>query len=755
MTTRNQPDIRNKAMTISAIMKNPKLAKTISDAFDAPAGSTKNANARKILRSLNKVNGNYSKGMNDGQGGFSDWVNQYLVNPLRNFASGSLSQPSQAQWDAQKQSASQQNLQFLKSIDIATPFAQSQQRNVDPNKYVLDASGNIIGLQPTAFGKTGLARDVTTGLNVLGGIGMNILGAGKAVAEAPGSVFPTISSVIMPGIDYLKKYTSEDPVLEQAYSNLIDFNGEIQTTEGRRFDSEKELAKYLDVPLGQVDWSKIKKTGKIPSQKAVSTVQYEKPIGPEPEGTISTAPGYTGTPIISGNTYTYTNKNGTVHTGTLGDNYIDKTTYTAPPASELPGQIPPPEGDQFGYDQYDPNDTTFNRLAFNAPEGSQAKRAQDAYLAGMGRTAFTLQELSDPMALGLRLGVPKEVAATFPKIFLQDTIDEITSSLKKEYQIDALRNDLTAKVNAGLTLEQDFTDYIKGKDEYLKKIDGLLDSTNEKIAYMDTSNPYVAARVKNYTSYLTILKGRQNKRYIDFLNMGINQWNAEMTAETNLYNSNLSAYNEALKSDVGRAKDWDKIVKDMLGEMYDSVEKMEDRAIKISAANQDIMKGNLDIALDSLKYTQLKLTGGVESTQTERDRKLAQSALLNFVPEFNDQKKIVNADAYLTQRSSFILATAMDGKLFDEMYSSWLSEEDQVKLGFKKEADTSLTINYDKLVAEYLVKTPPWTRKQIEEENKEDGKIPTGLTIALDNVFEKKKGWVGSAIESVGNVLGL
>jgi hypothetical protein len=58
-------------------------------------------------------------------------------------------------------------------------------------------------------------------------------------------------------------------------------------------------------------------------------------------------------------------------------------------------------------------------------------------------------------------------------------------------------------------------DYIKGKDEYLNAINKLLDDTLTKMAYTDTSNPYVAQRWRNYLDYLYTLRDGQISRYND------------------------------------------------------------------------------------------------------------------------------------------------------------------------------------------------------------------------------------------------
>ena len=58
---------KSKAFAISSVMKDKNLARVLSDAWDAPAGSTKNEKARSVLKSLNKVNNNYQ--IQDGAGG--------------------------------------------------------------------------------------------------------------------------------------------------------------------------------------------------------------------------------------------------------------------------------------------------------------------------------------------------------------------------------------------------------------------------------------------------------------------------------------------------------------------------------------------------------------------------------------------------------------------------------------------------------------------------------------------------------------
>lgn len=79
------------------------------------------------------------------------------------------------------------------------------------------------------------------------------------------------------------------------------------------------------------------------------------------------------------------------------------------------------------------------------------------------------------------------------------------------------------------------TDYIKGKDQYLKFIDSMIEQTEGQLMDEDMGDPNVAARYNNYMGYLTTLKGRQNERYGNYLNSAIDDYNAEVqTAQDNV-----------------------------------------------------------------------------------------------------------------------------------------------------------------------------------------------------------------------------
>ncbi len=225
---------------------------------------------------------------------------------------------------------------------------------------------------------------------------------------------------------------------------------------------------------------------------------------------------------------------------------------------------------------------------------TRMKDVYDAVKLGVGPKTFKMGVLSDSDSLAKLLNLPPEAVSNLPESgLLSDQLNELEDAIRKEFKLDSQYENLTNLQNQGLGLETNLTSYIKGKDEYLGKIDKLLDEGKSKIAYMDTSDPNVSKRMSNYLNYLTILSGRQTNRYIDFLNIGIESFNNKMTQATNIYNSSLAAAESAIKRQTAITKEAYQNVSDMLEELYENV----DNRTKIS---QDQTKYQLDILNSAL-----------------------------------------------------------------------------------------------------------------------------------------------------------
>lgn len=168
--------------------------------------------------------------------------------------------------------------------------------------------------------------------------------------------------------------------------------------------------------------------------------------------------------------------------------------------------------------------------------------------SGMGPDAFALSMLSNPDALRHLPGFADMPADAIPTgASLGGQIDTLEKTLRSEFNLDALLNQKNQMLKSGATLTMDLTDYIRGRDQFLNQTQGMIDSYQNKMQTMDLANPDTAARANQYMNYLYELKGRQNKRYIEFLNSSTSVYNAQLADVSNNYDKALGAYQSELQ----------------------------------------------------------------------------------------------------------------------------------------------------------------------------------------------------------------
>lgn len=128
---------------------------------------------------------------------------------------------------------------------------------------------------------------------------------------------------------------------------------------------------------------------------------------------------------------------------------------------------------------------------------------------------------------------------------LQGQVDALADRLKEEYKLDELGNQYKELMNSNATFSTDLTDYIKGRDTYIESVNGMIDSVKSSMK-TGLSDPGTVAANKTYIDYLSVLKGRQNNRYIDLLNNSIERHDAKLKMIADDYNSKFAMYKEEL-----------------------------------------------------------------------------------------------------------------------------------------------------------------------------------------------------------------
>jgi len=227
--------------------------------------------------------------------------------------------------------------------------------------------------------------------------------------------------------------------------------------------------------------------------------------------------------------------------------------------------------------------------------------------SGVGRETFAQQALVDKEMLAGILNIPKEALDWLPEGgFLSDYLDDLKEQTKKQYQLDTQLDRLLKMENAGANVEGDLTNYIKGKDQYLGQLDKLYDTASTQISNMDLSDPSLKKRMGNYLNYLTILKGRQNQRYIDYLNNSVKEFDAKLERMSNLYQYSKEKFDEDYADLKDGATEKYNSLKTMLTEQYDNVASREEEDYNSSKRKLDLIASSLAITQATIENQRLQ-----------------------------------------------------------------------------------------------------------------------------------------------------
>lgn len=638
----DQSLVRSKAFSMRAIMSSP-LADVIFDAINAPSGSTKKTRAKSVLKSFQQSHQNYlannmMQSVQDGQGGggtigldmtgnlplgnspLAQYAPKYNNKPLTLNSNGSVNSTTIPALTA-RPTPTATSLTLLATptppstpTTTVTPFGTftntpaSQPPTIGPTGSLVPS---IPGVAPTITPKTPFALPAT----------------------------PTVPS----GLTFYRDSKSTD--LYNATTGI-----KIGATDWANNWSGKAKEVPAPVKIGQP----------VTSATHVSQLEDQSKSQWTQEGANQIynqyiSAGYTPTEaskrVKELSTFTPVSTASTINPAKLTeDNAYDVLNNLANSSgtSEL--------------------DTWYKSLSL--ADQTRLKVPYESVKAGEGPSSFSMRILANKNLLGTVLGLPKEVLDSFPDTgLLSDQLNTLQDTVNKQFHLDEQLTNLTSMQNSGLTVKSDLQAYIRGKDEYLGKLDKMLDDFNYKTAYMDTSDPNVAKRMDNYRNYLTILQGRQNMRYIDFLNTAIDSENAKLTQATNLYNLSLTKAEQAFTRAERVTTESYGLIKGSLEDMYKNI---NDRT--------KMARDNESYQLEKMKtYYQL-----IE--QMKKVDKMGKDTYAVTKAELEASKGddgFVNTDKYKELRDK-----AKDKTGFDKSFNYLLNPNDPTAQGFIKQEST-------------------------------------------------------------------
>ena len=515
-----------KSASLTAIMKNPKLAKLVSEALDSPLGSTKREQAKALLGSIKGANKNFQ----DGQGGFPG------IFPLAG--------------------------QFLQSL---------------PSSLI-------------DFGKS---------IGTAGSIGTSLLSTG---AQALGSGVSAVSESFGSGLGTVGVGTPFTPLGETAGAQkLTELFPEDPPPLTKKFPTSNIPKESLfNVPIPGVQTSTSLFTN-LPSQPTSNIPKESLFTGPIPG--IQTSTSLFTIPTLGQTETKQTTTEQTATSPVISGPKLDALKVKYPDADWdyiiSGGKIAPK---QFNIPK-DINGLGVADTTFSDPTNGNITGFDDGILAtkfpslmqtilaaaeiGLGAESFATQVQGDKKLID-------EIFADIPEdqrpygASLARQLADLQSSLKDENKLDEQLANITSLTKRGRTVEKDLTNYIVSRDEYIKKLDGMIDDLDTQISKMDLSDPFVNKLTNNYRNYLHILRGRQEKRYADFLSDSIDQHNNEIQSAIDLYDITKNKFISELQIQAAITTEDFNNLRTMLIDMYNNVAGRE-------AMGRQVLKEELDL----------------------------------------------------------------------------------------------------------------------------------------------------------------
>jgi hypothetical protein len=630
MKTTNRADIKSKAIAFRSLIGDKALSKILLDSWEAKPGSSKNKRASSMLKSIYRSSYNYHV-KNDGRGGMSLNPNATLGSAQKNAAIMANVGVKSPQTSAQKNAAVLGGLNGAQQAPVAPTAPAMTPAALQPTAVNPAMKTKFIpGIDSIIKEKTSFEMLTAPPTLVAPAPGEDIAKTFKGVTEW----FKKKNAELKPqagGInDPVKMKNAQDARFVDALLNASDYT--LLQLDNERLGGLKRGipsftgSGYYSIPTeiknqlpGSFPASKIKKElseykTQNPGATSIDVWNWYKGkynLGAPLESVSDTKIGATDPTKAESQVFTeeqwkqanaesaaMAKKNSEVLARLTGNSDQPLTE------SDLSGE------NEFGYDDLNTfkNDYGESELDawFSALDPSQQGYYKDIYNAvktGVGAETWAFNAMTSPDILK-NLGLPPEVINGLPKTGLLSTsINDLYSAIKTEFNLNGQLDKITDLQNQGLTIKDDFNSYIRGKDEYLNKVDGLLTKAKDYVAYTDTSNPYVAQRLSNYVNYLTILKGRQNQRYIDFVDRSINEYQADLTQQTNLYKEASANAQEKFQKMSSVTEESFNNMKTMLKDLYTNIDNRtqlardtEEFQWKRAEAERSEMKDMLDMA---------------------------------------------------------------------------------------------------------------------------------------------------------------
>lgn len=224
---------------------------------------------------------------------------------------------------------------------------------------------------------------------------------------------------------------------------------------------------------------------------------------------------------------------------------------------------------------------------------------QTAVDANMGSSAFALNALSSPDYLKGLPGFENMPDETLQGgATLSGRIQKLDNVLRQNYHLDELLNQYQGTVSQGVGLEGRLTDYIRGRDQFLNETSGMLEDFKDRMLTMNLADPETRKSAEMYSNYLYELRGRQNKRYIEFLNSSVDEYNSQLQSTSNMYTTALDNYQRELTTKSAITQEEYGLMFGALTEMYNNVADAPRKALEMQKLQAELYAAQVAASKD-------------------------------------------------------------------------------------------------------------------------------------------------------------
>ena len=178
---------------------------------------------------------------------------------------------------------------------------------------------------------------------------------------------------------------------------------------------------------------------------------------------------------------------------------------------------------------------------------------------------------------------------------LEQYINNLDQKLKTDFNLDNLETELSNLKAQKQNLIPTLTQYVNGKDQYLKSINQMIENTEKELMKTDISDPREAAAYTNHLNYLYTLQGRQTQRYGNFLESAVADYNADLERTESNYTNVFNRYNTAITRQSGIAQNEYNTLYQTMADLYTSLDEAPTKRLNLEILQQQKTLNNIKI----------------------------------------------------------------------------------------------------------------------------------------------------------------